>query len=37
VEKVVSNGTLDRVIERIAARETDPYSAVEEVLRKAGL
>ncbi len=37
VEKVVGNGTLDRLIERIAARETDPYSAVEEVLRKAGL
>jgi len=37
VEKVIGNGTLDRLIERIAARETDPYSAVEEVLRKAGL
>ena len=37
VEKVVGNGTLDRLIERIAARETDPYSAVEEILRKAGL
>jgi putative protein kinase ArgK-like GTPase of G3E family len=37
VEKVVGNGTLDRLIDRIAARETDPYSAVEEVLRKAGL
>ena len=37
VEKVVGNGTLDRLIERIAARETDPYSAVEEILRKVGL
>jgi LAO/AO transport system kinase len=37
VEKVTGNGTLDRLVERIAARETDPYSAVEEVLRKAGL
>jgi LAO/AO transport system kinase len=37
VEKVVGNGTLDRLIERIAARETDPYSAVEEILRQAGL
>jgi LAO/AO transport system kinase len=37
IERVASNGTLDRLIERIAARETDPYSAVEEALRKAGL
>jgi len=37
IEKVAGNGTLDRLIERIAARETDPYSAVEEVLKKAGL
>ncbi len=37
IQKVAGNGTLDRLIERIAARETDPYSAVEEVLKKAGL
>ncbi|MFI5340314.1 MAG: methylmalonyl Co-A mutase-associated GTPase MeaB [Candidatus Methylomirabilales bacterium] len=37
IEKVATNGTLDGLIERIAARETDPYSAVEEVLKKAGL
>jgi len=37
LEKVAGNGTLERLIERIAARETDPYSAVEEVLKKAGL
>ena len=37
LERVASNGTLDGLIERIAARETDPYSAVEEVLKKAGL
>ena len=37
IEKAASNGTLERLIERIAARETDPYSAVEEVLKKAGL
>ncbi|MBZ5636711.1 MAG: methylmalonyl Co-A mutase-associated GTPase MeaB [Acidobacteriia bacterium] len=37
LEGVASNGTLDGLIERIAARETDPYSAVEEVLKKAGL
>ena len=37
LEKVTENGTLERLIERLAARETDPYSAVEEVLKKAGL
>src|SRR5574341_681196 len=37
VEKVVGNGTLERLIDRIAARETERYSAVEEILRKAGL
>ncbi|HSD50812.1 MAG TPA: methylmalonyl Co-A mutase-associated GTPase MeaB [Candidatus Methylomirabilis sp.] len=37
VEKATANGTLDRLVEQIAARETDPYSAVEEVLKKAGL
>jgi GTPase len=37
IEKAARNGTLDSLIERIAARETDPYSAVEEVLKKAGL
>jgi LAO/AO transport system kinase len=37
IERVASNGSLDRLIERIAARETDPYTAVEEVLRKVGL
>ncbi len=37
IQKVAGNGTLDRLIARIAARETDPYSAVEEVLKKAGL
>jgi LAO/AO transport system kinase len=37
LEKVTRNGTLERLIEQIAQRETDPYSAVEEVLRGAGL
>ena len=37
IEKAATNGMLNRLIERIAARETDPYSAVEEVLKKAGL
>jgi hypothetical protein len=30
-------GGLDPLVDRIAARETDPYTAVEEVLRKLGL
>jgi LAO/AO transport system kinase len=37
IEKVRRSGTLDRLIERIEARETDPYSAVEEVLKNTGL
>src|SRR5574337_79462 len=37
IEKVAGNGMLERLIERIATRETDPYSAVEEVLKKVGL
>jgi hypothetical protein len=30
-------GGLDGLVDRIAARETDPYTAVEDVLRKLGL
>ncbi len=37
VERVATNGTLEQLITRIATRETDPYSAVEEVLGKIGL
>jgi LAO/AO transport system kinase len=37
IERVAVNGSLERLVERIASRETDPYSAVEEVLRKVGL
>lgn len=37
IERVAGNGTLDRLVERIADRETDPYSAVEEILKRAGL
>jgi len=37
IEEAASNGTLDRLMDRIEARETDPYSAVEEVLKRAGL
>jgi LAO/AO transport system kinase len=37
LERASANGTLEQTIERIARRETDPYSAVEELLAKAGL
>jgi LAO/AO transport system kinase len=37
VERIATNGTLERLIARIAARQTDPYSAVEEVLKAIGL
>src|SRR3972149_1126469 len=37
LERASANGTLEQTIERIATRETDPYSAVEELLAKAGL
>jgi hypothetical protein len=37
IERVVNNGTLDRLVKSIATRETDPYSAVEDVLRRVGL
>ncbi|MFQ5656737.1 MAG: methylmalonyl Co-A mutase-associated GTPase MeaB [Candidatus Methylomirabilales bacterium] len=37
LDEAVANGRLDRLIERIADRDLDPYSAVEELLKKAGL
>ncbi len=37
VEQAVANGSLEGMIERIAQRDLDPYTAVEEVLKKAGL
>ncbi|MCH7897665.1 MAG: methylmalonyl Co-A mutase-associated GTPase MeaB, partial [candidate division NC10 bacterium] len=37
LEGAMANGTLEQTIERIAHREVDPYSAVEELLEKAGL
>ena len=37
VERATANGTLDITIERIVRREVDPYSAVDELLAKAGL
>ncbi|HTU01834.1 MAG TPA: methylmalonyl Co-A mutase-associated GTPase MeaB [Candidatus Sulfotelmatobacter sp.] len=35
--RVSDGGRLDAMIERLAARETDPHSLVEEILREAGL
>jgi LAO/AO transport system kinase len=37
LERLGDGGRLDHVVDRIAARETDPHSAVEEILRDAGL
>ncbi|MFQ5846484.1 MAG: methylmalonyl Co-A mutase-associated GTPase MeaB [Candidatus Methylomirabilales bacterium] len=37
LERATANGTLEQTIDRIARRELDPYSAVEELLTKAGL
>jgi LAO/AO transport system kinase len=34
-EKVLDAGEFERVLERIAGRETDPYTAVEEIMRRA--
>jgi putative protein kinase ArgK-like GTPase of G3E family len=37
LETVAGNGTMEQLVERIAARELDPHSAVEDLLRRAGL
>jgi LAO/AO transport system kinase len=37
LEKVAGNGTVDQLVQRIAAREMDPHSAVEDLLKQAGL
>jgi LAO/AO transport system kinase len=37
LERMARGGGLDPLVDRIAARETDPYTAVEEVLKKLGL
>jgi LAO/AO transport system kinase len=34
-DRVLEPGELDRLIDRIAARERDPYSVVDEILRRA--
>ena len=37
MERLVAAGGLEPLIERLARRETDPYSAVEEIMEKCGL
>lgn len=37
LERAAANGILEQTIERIAHREVDPYSAVDDFLKKAGL
>lgn len=37
LDRVAQNGSLDRLIDRIARRDLDPYSAVEEIVKRAGL
>jgi LAO/AO transport system kinase len=37
LEGVAGNGALEQLVQRIAARELDPHSAVEDLLRRAGL
>jgi LAO/AO transport system kinase len=37
LERIQRDGSMKEMIERIADRELDPYTAVEEVLRKLGL
>jgi LAO/AO transport system kinase len=34
-DRVLETGEFDRVLDRIAARETDPYTAVEEIMQRA--
>ena len=37
LKEAAANGSLEEMIDRIARRDLDPYSAVEELLGKAGL
>jgi LAO/AO transport system kinase len=37
MDRMARQGGLDPVVERIAARETDPYTAVDDVLKRLGL
>jgi LAO/AO transport system kinase len=36
-ERLAANGGVEPIVERIARRDTDPYSAVEEVLKLLGI
>jgi LAO/AO transport system kinase len=36
-ERALDGGERERILERLAARETDPFTATDDVLRKAGL
>jgi LAO/AO transport system kinase len=36
-ERALGKGERERILDRLAARETDPFTATDEVLRKAGL
>ena len=33
-DRVLAAGELDRFLDRIAARETDPYTVVDEILKR---
>ena len=33
-ERVLATGEFDRLLDRIAARETDPYSVVDEIVKR---
>jgi hypothetical protein len=33
--RVLTDGEFDRILDRIAAREIDPYTAVEDILKRA--
>lgn len=37
LERAHGNGSLEAVLDRIARRDLDPYTAVDEILRKVGL
>ena len=37
LQKAHGNGSLEAVLDRIARRDLDPYTAVEEILKKVGL
>ncbi len=36
-DRVLSAGEFDRYLDRIAARETDPYTVVDEILKRSGV